>query len=269
MLSADQLLRYSRQYIISEIGARGQKELLQGSVLVIGAGALGSPALMYLASAGVGTIAIADFDTVDLSNLQRQIIHDTESVGKKKTTSAKESINRLNPDVNVVLYEEKVTADNIIEIISGYDIIIDASDRLVTKMMINDACHMAGKPFVHAGAERFYGQVTTIIPGESPCLRCLFGDETDDVEEGACARYGILGPVTGVLGSLQAIEAIKYITGIGELLTGRVLYFDGLSMEMDVMDYEHNHACLCCSDNAPEDRLAEYREAAGCITCGA
>lgn len=259
MFSGEQLLRYSRQYIIGGIGAEGQKKLLKGRVLVIGAGALGSPALMYLAAAGVGTIGIADFDTVDLSNLQRQIIHTTDSVGKKKTVSAKESINRLNPDVNVVIHDEKIDPDNIVSTISDYDIIIDASDSLFTKMMINDACHMAGKPFVHAGAERYFGQITTVVPGRGPCLRCLIGDDISDVEEGACARYGILGPVTGIIGSMQALEAIKYLTGAGELLVGRVICFDGFTMDFDAAEYDRIEDCRSCGEDAETDLMDQYR----------
>ena len=260
MLSGQQLLRYSRQYIINGIGAEGQKKIMNGRVLVIGAGALGSPAMMYLAGAGIGTIGIADFDRVDLSNLQRQIIHDTDSVGEKKTVSARATINRLNPDVNVITHDFKIDGNNIVSVISDYDIVIDASDRLVTKMMINDACIMAGRPLVHAGAERFFGQITTILPDRGPCLRCLLEDNLEEEEEGACARYGILGPVTGILGSIQALEVIKYLTGTGELLTGRILYLDGLAMEFDTVEFSRNENCPACGKFRKEDLMEVYRQ---------
>ena len=260
MLSAQQLLRYSRQYIINGIGAEGQKKIMQGRVLVIGAGALGSPAMMYLAGAGVGTIGIADFDRVDLSNLQRQIIHTTDSVGEKKTVSAGAAINRLNPDVNVITHDFKIDGNNIVSVISDYDIVIDASDRLVTKMMINDACIMAGRPLVHAGAERFFGQITTILPDRGPCLRCLLEDNLEEEEEGACARYGILGPVTGILGSIQALEVIKYLTGTGRLLAGRILCFDGLTMDFDIAEFSQNPNCSACGQNVNGDLMEVYRQ---------
>lgn len=267
MFSAEQLQRYSRQYIINDIGAEGQKKIMKGRVLVIGAGALGSPAIMYLAAAGIGTIGIADFDKVDLSNLQRQIIHTTDSVGTMKTLSAKETVSRLNPDVQVVTYDEKINPDNIVSIISDYDIVIDASDRLFTKMMINDACQMASKPLVHAGAERFYGQIMTIIPGKGPCLRCLLEDGSDEEEEGACARYGIMGPVTGIIGSMQALEAIKYITGAGDLLVGRIICFDGLSMEFETAEFPRNINCTACGSGAAKDLMQAYRQT-GDNRCG-
>ena len=216
----EQLERYSRHIILKEIGVKGQKKLTASKVLIIGAGGLGAPAALYLAAAGVGTIGIVDADVVDLSNLQRQVIHTTEDIGKKKVDSAAETMRQINPDVTVNTYHQFVTGDNILDLIEGYDFILDGTDNFPAKFLINDACVMAGKPFSHAGIIRFKGQLTTVIPGESPCYRCIFKDPPPKDAVPTCKQAGVIGAMGGVIGSLQAMEAIKYITGAGELLTG-------------------------------------------------
>ncbi len=226
----EQLERYSRHIILEEIGAEGQEKLLNAKVLIIGAGGLGSPAAMYLAAAGVGTIGIADADEVDLSNLQRQILHGTPDVGKAKAESAKETMNRMNPDVTVNIYRTFVTADNILDLIRDYDFIIDATDNFPAKFLINDACVMAGKPFSHAGVIRLKGQLMTYVPGEGPCYRCVFRDPPPEDAVPTCRQVGVVGAVAGVIGSLQAMEAMKYIMGKGQLLTGTLLTYDALTM---------------------------------------
>lgn len=227
----EQLERYSRHIILKEVGEKGQKKLLDSKVLIIGAGGLGSPAAMYLAAAGVGTVGIADADEVELSNLQRQIIHRTADIGKAKVLSAKEAMEGINPDVAVKAYHTFVTADNISELISDYDFIIDATDNFPAKFLINDACVIAKKPFSHAGILRFRGQLMTYVPGQGPCYRCIFKEPPPEDAVQTCKQAGIIGAMGGVIGSLQAMEAVKYIIGQGELLTGYLLTFDALTME--------------------------------------
>ena len=227
----EQLERYSRHIILKEVGVKGQKKLLAAKVLIIGAGGPGAPAAMYLAAAGVGTIGIADADEVDLSNLQRQIIHATKDVGKAKVKSAEETINELNPDVRVNTYRVFVDSTNIADLIKDYDFVIDGTDNFPAKFLINDACVMAGKPFSHAGMIRFKGQLMTYVPGQGPCCRCVFKDPPPKDAVPTCKQAGVIGAMGGVIGSLQAMEAVKYIVGQGELLTGSLLTFDALKME--------------------------------------
>ncbi len=243
-----QVERYSRHFVLKEIGIAGQEKLLNSSVLVIGAGALGSAALFYLAAAGVGTLGISDYDNVDLSNLQRQILHNTKTVGITKTQSAKQTIESLNPDIRIVLHEEKMTVDNISDIIQRYDFIIDATDRFESKFLINDACVLAEKPYVHAGIVRFSGQVLTYVPHKSPCLRCLLEDVPPHTV--TCTEVGVLGAAVGVLGSIEALEAIKYLVGAGELLMGRLLNFDGLEMKFRTIPFPISPHCRICGKNA-------------------
>ncbi len=230
-LTDQQLERYSRHITLKEIGVRGQKKLLAAKVLIIGAGGLGAPAAMYLAAAGVGTIGIADCDNVELSNLQRQIIHTTDDVGKSKVQSAAESIKALNPDVTAVTYREYVSSKNIVDMIADYDFIIDGADNFPTKFLINDACVLGRKPFCHAGILRFEGQLMTYVPGKGPCYRCIFEAPPPRGAVPSCREAGVIGAMAGIIGSMQALEAVKYITGQGELLTGSMLVFDGLKME--------------------------------------
>lgn len=259
--SNEQLERYSRHIILKEIGVKGQKKLLNAKVLIIGAGGLGAPAAMYLAAAGVGTIGIADADEVDLSNLQRQIIHATEDVGKPKVQSAKETMNKMNPDVTVNTYHEFVSSENITELIGGYDFIIDGTDNFPAKFLINDACVMAKKPFSHAGIIRFKGQLMTYVPGEGPCYRCVFKNPPPKDAVPTCKQAGVVGAMGGVIGSLQAMEAIKYITGTGELLTGHLLTFDAIKMEFRKIKLpKPDGKCAVCGENPTITELVDYEQ---------
>lgn len=230
-LTDEQLERYARHIALDEVGEEGQKKLLNSKVLIIGAGGLASPAAMYLAAAGVGTIGIADSDVVDLTNLQRQIIHATKDIGESKVSSAKQTITALNPSVTVNTYREFVTSKNIMDLIGGYDFIIDATDNFPSKFLINDACVIAKKPFSHGGIFRFQGQLMTYVPNKGPCYRCIFKNPPPKGVVPTCKQVGVIGVVCGVIGTLQATEAVKYILGAGELLTGSLLTYDALKME--------------------------------------
>lgn len=244
--SDEQIERYQRHFVLKEIGVEGQKKLFGAKVLVIGAGGLGSPAALYLAAAGVGAIGIADSDVVDLSNLQRQIIHTTNAVGKPKVESAKERLESLTPDVTVIPHRTFVTSENINDLIKDYDFVIDATDNFSSKFLINDACVMAEKPFCHAGVIRFTGQLMTYVPHKSPCYRCVFKNPPPEDKVPNCKQSGILGAVCGVIGSLQAAEAIKYILGAGELLTGYLLTYDALKMEFRKIKLPQVQDCPVC-----------------------
>ena len=258
----EQLERYSRHIILKEIGAKGQKKLLNARVLIIGAGGLGAPAAMYLAAAGVGTIGIADADEVDLSNLQRQIIHATKDLGKPKVQSAKETMNDLNPDVTVNTYHTFVTSENIREIIRDYDFIIDGTENFPAKFLINDACVMEKKPFSHAGIIRFKGQLMTYVPGEGPCYRCVFRDPPPKDAVPTCKQAGVVGAMGGVIGSLQAMEAIKFIVGKGQLLTGHLLTYDALTMEFRKIKLPHHtENCPICGTHPTITQLIDYEQA--------
>lgn len=259
----EQLERYSRHIILKEVGAKGQKKLLNARVLIIGAGGLGAPAAMYLAAAGVGTIGIADADEVDLSNLQRQIIHSTEDVGKAKVRSAKETMNRLNPDVTVNTYRTFVTSENILELVKDYDFVIDGTDNFPAKFLINDACVMAKKPFSHAGIIRFKGQLMTYVPGQGPCYRCVFRNPPPKDAVPTCRQAGVIGAMGGVIGSLQAMEAVKYILGVGELLTGSLLTYDALKMEFRKVKLPgHVPDCPICGEHPTITKLIDYEQTA-------
>ncbi|MBQ9894685.1 MAG: molybdopterin-synthase adenylyltransferase MoeB [Ruminococcus sp.] len=248
-LTDEQLERYSRHITLKEIGVRGQKKLLEAKVLIIGAGGLGAPAAMYLAAAGVGTIGIADCDNVELSNLQRQIIHTTKDTGKSKVQSAAETIEALNPNVRVITYHEYVSSRNISDMIKDYDFIIDGADNFPTKFLINDACVLGHKPFCHAGILRFEGQLMTYVPEQGPCYRCIFEAPPAKDAVPSCREAGVIGAMAGIIGSMQALEAVKYITGQGELLTGNMLVFDGLKMEWrKVRLPKRVQACQVCGD---------------------
>ena len=260
----EQLSRYSRNFLLDGMGKEGQEKLLNSKVLVIGAGGLGSPACMYLASAGVGTIGIADNDEVDLSNLQRQIMHSTSRLGQSKVSSAQGILTDLNPDVKINIYKTMVTADNINEIIRDYDFIVDACDNFPTKFLINDACVIAKKPFVHGGVVGYNGQLMTYVPNaDCPCYRCIFENVPKKDSVPHSSQVGILGANAGVIGSLQAFEAIKYLIGKGELMTGKMLTFDGLRMKFRTVEFKHKSPdCKVCSENAVikavEQSKAEY-----------
>jgi molybdopterin/thiamine biosynthesis adenylyltransferase len=240
--------RYSRHILLSEVGVKGQKKLLGAKVLIIGAGGLGAPAALYLAAAGVGVIGIADADSVDLSNLQRQVIHTTADVGRPKAESAMETMLAINPDVTVRPHRVFVSAENVMEIIAGYDFVIDGTDNFSAKFLINDACVLAGKPFSHAGIIRFKGQLMTYAPGAGPCYRCVFQNPPPPEAAPTCREAGVIGAMGGVIGSLQAMEAVKFIIGRGELLTGSLLTYDARSMEFRKIKLPRRESCAVCGN---------------------
>lgn len=226
----EEIERYSRHILLHNVGVEGQEALLNAKVLIIGAGGLGAPAAMYLAAAGVGTIGIVDDDKVELSNLQRQIIHKTQSIGLDKVESARQTIHEINPEVCIKSYPVRIVPENIMEIIQEYDFVIDGVDNFPTKFLINDACVIAGKPFCHGGILQFEGQLMTYVPDKGPCYRCIFEEIPPKDSVPTCSQAGVLGAMAGIIGSLQALEALKYLLNIGDLLVGRILIFDGLKM---------------------------------------
>ncbi|MBR2257125.1 MAG: HesA/MoeB/ThiF family protein [Blautia sp.] len=259
----EQLERYSRHIILKEIGVKGQKKLMNAKVLIIGAGGLGAPAALYLTAAGVGTIGIADADAVDLSNLQRQVIHTTADIGRRKVDSAADTMRRINPEVEVRTYDTFVSSANIAEMIREYDFVLDGTDNFPAKFLINDACVMEKKPFSHAGIIRFKGQLTTVIPGVSPCYRCIFKNPPPKDAVPTCKQAGVIGAMGGVIGSLQAMEAVKYLTGAGDLLAGYLLTFDALTMEFRRIKLPpRGKGCAVCSDTPSITTLIDYEQAA-------
>jgi molybdopterin/thiamine biosynthesis adenylyltransferase len=250
MFTDAQIERYSRHIILKEVGGKGQKKLLDGKVLIIGAGGLGSPAALYLAAVGVGVLGIADADVVDVSNLQRQVIHHTSDIGKPKVISAKEKMEAINPDVRVIPYQTWITAENILDIIRDYDFIIDGTDNFAAKFLINDACVMANKPYSHGGILHFIGQTTTVLPGESACYRCVFPEPPPPGSIPTCAQAGVIGVLPGVIGSIQATEAVKFLIGVGELLSGRLLIYDAEGMEFRDVPIRKNPRCPLCGENS-------------------
>ncbi len=261
-LTNEQLERYSRHIILKEVGGKGQEKLLNSKVLVIGTGGLGAPAAMFLAAAGIGSIGLVDFDAVELSNLQRQIIHLTKDVGKPKVLSGKETINEMNPDVKVMTYQEWVDASNIMDIIKDqdYDFVIDGTDNFPAKFLINDACVLAEKPFSHAGIIRFQGQTLTYLPGKGPCYRCIFQTPPPPDAVPTCKQAGVLGVMGGIIGTIQATEAIKYILGIGELLNGHLLTYNALTMEFRKVKLQHNKKCGICGEQPTIRELIDYSQ---------
>lgn len=259
--SEAQLERYSRHILLQDIGVEGQEKLLKGKVLIVGAGGLGAPAALYLAAAGVGTIGILDFDLVDLSNLQRQIIHFTQDVGRPKVDSAREKMQAINPDVRVITYQERLEAANILEIIRGYDFVIDGVDNFPTKFLINDACVMEGIPFSHGGILRFDGQTMTVLPGQTACYRCVFKQPPPANLVPTCSEAGVLGAIAGMLGTIQAAEALKYLTATGTLLTDRLLIFNAREMRFRETRVRKNQNCPVCGDHPQITRLVDYEQA--------
>lgn len=244
--SNEQMERYSRHIILKEVGVKGQRRLLEGRALIIGMGGLGAPAALYLAAAGVGRIGIADADAVDLSNLQRQVIHSTPDIGKPKVQSAKEKMEAINPEIEIKTYETFITAGNILDIIADYDFIIDGTDNFSAKFLINDACVIARKPFSHAGIIRFQGQLLTYVPEEGPCYRCVFETPPPPDAVPTCSQAGVIGAMAGVIGSLQAMEAVKFFTRAGQLLTGALLTYNALSMEFRRIKIKPRPGCAVC-----------------------
>jgi molybdopterin/thiamine biosynthesis adenylyltransferase len=258
VFTEEQVRRYSRHMLLPQVGAMGQKKLMNARVLMLGAGGLGSPAALYLAAAGVGTIGIVDFDTVDLSNLQRQILHRVETVGKSKVDSAEQTLKSINPDVNVVKFKTRLYSDNVFEIINDFDIVVDGTDNFQTRYLINDATVMTGKSVVHGSIFQFDGQVTVFKPKEGPCYRCLFPAPPPAGAVPNCAEAGVLGVLPGIVGSIQAVEAIKLILGEGEPLIGRLLIFDALAMEFSEVKIRRDPTCPVCGDNPTITELIDY-----------
>jgi len=256
VLTHEQKQRYSRHLLIPEVGPDGQAKLLDSKVLLIGAGGLGSPAALYLAAAGVGTLGIVDFDVVDLSNLQRQVIHTTDRIGSKKVESAQKTIEALNPDVKVVAHEEMLTDANVERIIAGYDVILDGTDTFETRYTLNDAAVAAGIPVVHASVFRFEGQLTVFKPFEGPCYRCLYPTPPPPELAPGCSVAGVLGVVPGIMGLLQTNEVLKLLLGIGDSLAGRLVLFDALDASFTELRLRRDPDCPVCSDKAVEARRA-------------
>jgi len=254
VLSDEQIRRYNRHMILPQIGRDGQERLLAARVLLVGAGGLGSPVALYLAAAGVGTLGIVDFDTVDLSNLQRQILHHVHDLGRPKAISASETIGDLNPDVKVVPYALSLDADNAMEIISGYDIVVNCCDNFATRYLTNDACVLLGKPLVEGSVYHFEGQATVFLPGMG-CYRCLF-PAPQAPNSGVASPTGILGVAPGIIGVVQANEVIKLILGIGETLAGRLLLLDCLNSEFRQVRFRRNPNCPACGDTPSITTLA-------------
>jgi adenylyltransferase/sulfurtransferase len=259
----DQIKRYSRHIILREVGGKGQQKLLDANVLVIGAGGLGSPVAFYLAAAGIGGLGILDFDTVDLSNLQRQILHTTEDVGRPKVKSAKETLNALNPDVRVVTYDEKLTSANALSILGDYDVIVDGCDNFPTRYLINDACAMLGKPNVHGSVLLFEGHVTVFDSSRGPCYRCQYSEPPPPGTVPSCQEAGVLGILPGTIGTLQATEAIKLVLGIGNPLVGRLLHFDALTMRFREFELNKDPNCSLCGRSPRITELIDYEEFCG------
>ena len=250
-LTPDQRRRYSRHLILPEVGEAGQRKLLDARVLIVGAGGLGSPAALYLAAAGVGTLGIVDDDVVDDSNLQRQVIHSTERLGMGKAASAREAITALNPDVQVITHETRLSKENVLDILSSYDVILDGTDNFATRYLINDACVLLDKPNVHGSIFRFEGQATTFIADEGPCYRCLFPSPPPPELAPSCSEAGVLGLLPGMIGMIQATEAAKLVLGIGEPLSGRLLTYDALAMEFRELRLVKDPNCPMCGPGAP------------------
>ncbi|NIA06272.1 MAG: molybdopterin-synthase adenylyltransferase MoeB [Actinobacteria bacterium] len=260
-LTDQQIERYSRQIILEQVGGAGQEKLLSSKVLIVGAGGLGSPAALYLAAAGVGTIGLIDADKVDLSNLQRQIIHRSKDVDKTKVASASEKIEAINSDVAVEVYSERLTTANARQIIQHYDFVIDGTDNFPTKFLINDACYFETVPFSHAGILRFDGQMITVLPGRTACYRCLFNKPPPAGLVPSCSQAGVLGPLAGVIGCLQATEVLKYLLGVGELLTDRLLIFDGLGLQFREVTVNRNPDCRICGREPSITELIDEEQA--------
>lgn len=261
-LTADQVKRYSRHIIMPQVGSAGQRKLLQAKVLIIGAGGLGSPSAVYLSLAGVGTIGIADFDVVDVSNLQRQILHHSDDVGRPKVVSAKEAIAAYNPDTNVVPHEEWLTSENAMGIVSQYDIVVNGADNFPSRYLINDAAYLCGKPLVDGSILIFDGQTTVFMPGKG-CYRCLFPSPPPPGMVPNCAEAGVLGALTGLVGSIQATETLKLILGIGDSLASRLLLIDGLSMDFREVRIPQNPQCPLCGVDPTVTDLIDYE-----VFCG-
>lgn len=258
MLNQDQMTRYSRHLTLPEVGEEGQMKLLEAKILLIGAGGLGCPTAIYLAAAGVGTLGIVDFDQVDLTNLQRQILHREMDVGTPKTESARRAIAGINSQVKVITHAVKLNRDNVMEIIKEYDVIVNGCDNFPTRYLLNDACVLSKKPMVDGSIFRFEGQVTIFHPGKGPCYRCLYPLPPPPEMAPSCAEAGVLGVLPGIIGSIQAVEAIKLVLGKGESLVGRLLMYDALSQKFREMKVRRDPACPVCGENPTIKELIDY-----------
>jgi sulfur-carrier protein adenylyltransferase/sulfurtransferase len=265
-LSVDEVRRYSRHLIIPDVGMTGQKRLKNAKVLCVGAGGLGSPALLYLAAAGVGTLGVIDFDVVDESNLQRQIIHGQSDVGRPKAESARDSINELNPLVNVIVHEERLDSDNAMQVFEPYDLIVDGTDNFATRYLVNDACVLLGKPYVWGSIYRFDGQASVFWAEHGPCYRCLYPEPPPPGMVPSCAEGGVLGVLCASIGSIQVTEAIKVITGIGDPLVGRLMIYDALDMTYRSVKVRKDPECPVCGKNPTVTELIDYEEFCGAVS---
>ncbi|WP_447980347.1 HesA/MoeB/ThiF family protein [Candidatus Nitrospira bockiana] len=254
----EQINRYSRHILLPEVGGKGQKKLAQARILIVGAGGLGSPAALYLAAAGVGTIGLIDSDVVDLSNLQRQILHHTADVGRPKVLSGQEKIQALNPDVNVIMYEDRLTSKNALELFRDYDIVIDGVDNFPAKFLINDACFFADKPLVHGGILRFEGRVFTIIPRQTACYRCVFKNPPPPGLVASCQEAGVIGVLAGIIGTIQATEALKVVLKIGRPLTDRLLDYDARRTAFREIRIKRNPHCPLCGERPTITELFDH-----------
>ena len=261
-LTPDQVKRYSRHIIMPQVGSRGQRKLMDAKVVIVGAGGLGSPVALYLALAGIGTIGIVDFDTVDTSNLQRQILHHESDVGRPKVESARDTLNSYNKDVKVVAHEAPLTSENAMEIISQYDVVINGADNFPARYLVNDASYLAGKPLVDGSILLFDGQASVFMPGTG-CYRCLFPSPPPPGAVPSCAEAGVLGALPGLIGTVQVVETIKVILGIGESLAGRLLIVDTLGMEFRTVKLRRNPDCPLCGDNPTIHELIDYEAFCG------
>ncbi len=259
-LTAEQRNRYQRHLLLPEVAVAGQQKLLDSKVLLLGAGGLGSPAALYLAAAGVGTLGVIDMDVVDESNLQRQILHNMDRIGERKVDSAKKTLTAMNPDVNVVTYDTRLGADNILDIIDGYDVIVDGTDNFPTRYLVNDASLIKRIPVVHGSIFRFEGQATVFAPYVGPCYRCMIPEPPPAELAPSCAEAGVLGVLPGIIGSIQAMEAIKLLLGLGDPLTGRLLAYDALEESFRVFKVHRDPDCPACGDQAGPIVIAEYDE---------
>jgi molybdopterin/thiamine biosynthesis adenylyltransferase/rhodanese-related sulfurtransferase len=257
-LTPEQRNRYQRHLLLPEVGETGQLKLLDSKVLLLGAGGLGSPAALYLAAAGVGTIGIIDMDVVDASNLQRQILHNTDRIGERKVDSAKKTLTLINPDVNVVTFDVRLGADNVLDVIDGYDVIVDGTDNFPTRYLVNDASLLKRIPVVHGSIFRFEGQATVFNPYEGPCYRCMIPEPPPAELAPSCAEAGVLGVLPGIIGSIQAIEAIKILLGIGDTLQGRLLAYDALEQGFRTFKVHRDPHCPACGADVAEIVIAEY-----------
>jgi len=257
-LTPEQRNRYQRHLLLPEVSEKGQLKLLDSKVLLLGAGGLGSPAALYLAAAGVGTIGIIDMDVVDASNLQRQILHNMDRVGERKVDSAKKTLTAMNPDVNVVTYDVRLGADNILDIIDGYDVIVDGTDNFPTRYLVNDASLLKRIPVVHGSIFRFEGQATVFHPYVGPCYRCMIPEPPPAELAPSCAEAGVLGVLPGIIGSIQAMEALKILLGLGDPLVGRLLAYDAMEESFRSFKVRRDPACAACGENAGEIVIAEY-----------